>query len=56
VNCVILSRFKFITSKNPSKSIPIHFNPHETEITEQGLRVDLVDKDTRGFIGEESLC
>jgi hypothetical protein len=33
-----LSRFKSITSQNPSRSRPIHSNPHGSRITEQGLR------------------
>jgi hypothetical protein len=33
-----LSRFKSITSQNPSRSRPIHSNPHGSRITEQGLK------------------
>jgi hypothetical protein len=33
-----LIRFKSITSQNISQSHPIHSNPHEIKITEQGLR------------------
>jgi hypothetical protein len=35
---VRLSRFKSITSQNPSRSRPIHSNPHGSRITEQGLK------------------
>jgi hypothetical protein len=33
-----LSRFKSITSQNPSQSHPIHSNTHVISITEQALR------------------
>jgi hypothetical protein len=35
---MILSRFKFVASRNSSQSIPIHINPHGIEIIEQGLK------------------
>jgi hypothetical protein len=38
VDLVVLNRFKSITSQNSSQSIPVHFNTHVIEITEQDLK------------------